>query len=208
MGKITRVHERALTADSNESLLAVYDGWAEGYDHDLMQEWGYSTPTRVVECLCQYLSQPDPLVLDAGCGTGLVGEALAKAGVGRAEGIDFSRAMLAQAADKGVYRQLHCLDMNETLPLADGCYDGVTCVGTFTTAHVRPDALGELVRVTRPGGVLSFSVRNEYWQATDFRALVTAMDAAGQVILEELRTEAYVESEGSRCKLVVLRVPH
>ena len=94
------------------------------------QEWGYSTPTRVVECLCQY----GPAGLDAGCGTGLVGEALA--GAGKWKRHRFSRAMLAQATTR--CRQLHCLDMDETLPLADGCYDGVTCVGAFTTAHVRP----------------------------------------------------------------------
>jgi predicted TPR repeat methyltransferase len=207
MGKITRVHEQALTADSTDALLAVYDDWAARYDHDLMKEWGYSTPARVVEYLRQYLPQPRPLILDAGCGTGLVGDALRAAGVTRIEGMDFSEAMLRQAAAKNCYQRLHCLDMNETLPLPSSHYDGVTCVGTFTTAHVHPEALRELVRVTRPGGVLSFSVRMEYWETTGFRGLLTGMDVAGEVRLEELRTEPYVDSEGSQCKLVILGIP-
>ena len=207
MGKITKVHAQALSAHSTDVLLAVYDEWAARYDHDLTEEWGYSTPARVVDFLCQYLNQSNPLVLDAGCGTGLVGVALANAGVARVEGIDFSGAMLREAAGKKIYCQLHCLDMNDDLPLASGRYDGVTCVGTFTTAHVQPKALYELVRVTRPGGILSFSVRIEYWNATHFRSLLTAMDVAGAAVLEEVRTEPYVDSEGSKCKLVVLRVP-
>lgn len=207
MGKITKVHEQALTADTPDALQAVYEEWAARYDHDLMNEWGYSTPGRVVEFLCRYLTQANPLILDAGCGTGLVGDALVAAGVNRIEGVDFSQAMLREAAAKAIYGQLHCMDMNQVLPLPTAHYDGVTCVGTFTTAHVHPEALRELVRVTRPGGVLSFSVRIEYWNTTGFRGLLTGMDVAGEAVLEEVRTEPYVDSEGSQCKLVILRVP-
>ncbi|RAH39706.1 uncharacterized protein BO95DRAFT_469476 [Aspergillus brunneoviolaceus CBS 621.78] len=56
-----------------------------------------------------------PVVLDAGCGTGLVGQALATAGgaasssissIAAIDGIDFSPAMLAMARKTGVYRNL------------------------------------------------------------------------------------------------------
>ena len=207
MGKVTKVHEQALTASTTEALMAVYDDWAANYDHDLMDNWGYSTPARVADFLKRYLTVDDALILDAGCGTGLVGTALVANGLSRPEGLDVSQSMLHEAAKKAIYTQLHCADMNQPLPLASASFDGVTCVGTFTSAHVRPEALRELVRLTRPGGVVCFSVRTEYWEATKFRGLLTGMDSAGEVILEELRTEPYVDSEASWCKLVVLRVP-
>ena len=207
MGKQTPIHQLALTAVSTAELMTVYDDWAANYDQDLMEEWGYSAPERVAHFLKQYLRGAAGKVVDAGCGTGLVGQCLHDSGFAHIDGIDCSHAMLEQASGKQVYETLHCLDMNKPLPLTNAAYDGVTCVGTFTSAHVQPEALRELVRITRPGGVLSFTVRLEYWQATNFRELLVQLDTAGEACLEELRTEPYVESEGSLCKLVVLRVP-
>ena len=76
------------------------------------------------------------------------GVALAQGGFAHVEGIDYSKAMLAEAAKKAVYRRLEQMNMNALLPIDSGTYDGVTCVGTFTSAHVVPDALKELIRVT------------------------------------------------------------
>ena len=49
--------------------------------------------------------------------------------------------------------------MNSASPIDAGAYNGVTCVGTFTSAHVEPEALHELLRVTRLGGIVCCNVR-------------------------------------------------
>ena len=94
MGKVTKVHEQALTASTTEALMAVYDDWAANYDHDLMDNWGYSTPARVADFLKRYLTVDDALILDAGCGTGLVGTALVANGLSRLEGLGLHKFLL------------------------------------------------------------------------------------------------------------------
>ena len=44
MGKVTKVHEQALTASTTEALMAVYDDWAANYDHDLMDGVQHASP--------------------------------------------------------------------------------------------------------------------------------------------------------------------
>ena len=145
-------------------------------------------------------------VLDAGCGTGLVGVLLKEAGISSLTGIDYSPGMLAEAERKGVYDTLHTIDMNNPLTLPSDSFDAVTCIGTFTSTHVKPQAVTELARVTRSGGVLVFTVRDDYWQSTNFVDLVAELHISGVARIEQIRLEPYIHSEGSECRFVVLRV--
>ena len=208
MGKKTAIHEQVLNTRSTDELMALYEDWAVHYDQDVKESWGYSGPERTLYWLKQYLDPDGAKVLDAGCGTGLVGVALAQGGFAHVEGIDYSKAMLAEAAKKAVYRRLEQMNMNALLPIDSGTYDGVTCVGTFTSAHVVPDALKELIRVTRHGGVVCCTVREEYWQETEFPSMLDQFVASGRARLHVLREEPYVHSEGSVCKMVVLEALH
>lgn len=151
-------------------------------------------------------NQPVPSVLDAGCGTGLVGALLKNRGFADIHGIDYSAGMLAEATKKSIYSSLEQADMNRPLPLNSDIYDAVTCVGTFTGSHVKPEAFRELARVTKPGGILSCTVRTDYWEASNCRNLLIEMDVAGEVVIEEIRKEPYILSENSTCHLVLLRV--
>ena len=154
----------------------------------------------------QYVEANGARILDAGCGTGLVAVALAQGGFTHIDGIDYSLAMLAEAAKKSVYRTLSQMNMNEALPIATGTYDGVTCVGTFTSAHVIPEALNELVRVTCNGGTVCCTVREEYWQETHFADVLNCLVSSGRAQLMQFCDEPYVHSEESICKMAVLEV--
>lgn len=206
MGKQADVHVKILNADSTDALMRVYDDWADRYEHELLDEWGYSSPQMAVTLLKRYITLEGAHVMDAGCGTGLVGVLLSEAGVGHLSGVDYSKGMLEQAAAKNVYRSLSQMDLNKTVPLDSGSVDAVTCIGTFTSTHVVPEALGELVRLTRSGGVVVFTVRDDYWEATRFVDLLVRMHSEGRVGIEEIRIEPYIHSEGSECRFVVLRV--
>ena len=205
MGEQADIHVKILTATSTDELMEVYDSWADRYDQDLLKDWGYSSPQTAVHSLQEAMVTSDLHVLDAGCGTGLVGVLLKEAGVSSITGIDYSPGMLARADMKGVYDTLHTMDMNEALTLPSGCFDAVTCIGTFTFTHVKPSALRELVRVTRTGGVLVFTVRDDYWHETLFMDLVAELHMTKKVQVEQIRLEPYIHSEGSKCRVVVLR---
>jgi len=206
LGKQTAIHEQVLRTQSTDELMDLYEDWAAFYDRDVNDTWGYSGPERTLFWLRHYLDPKGARVLDAGCGTGLVGVALSEGGFTHVDGIDYSRAMLAEAAKKSVYHQLDQMNMNAALPIEAGVYDGVTCVGTFTSSHVVPEALHELVRVTRSGGIVCCTVREEYWQDTHFPEVLNQIVESGRATLTQLCEEPYVHSEESTCKMAVLEV--
>ncbi len=206
MAKQAEIHVKILTAASTNELMQVYDGWADRYDRELLEDWGYTSPQKAVHLLLEAMASNDLAVLDAGCGTGLVGVLLKEAGISTLTGIDYSPGMLAEAERKGVYDTLHTIDMNNPLTLPSDSFDAVTCIGTFTSTHVKPQAVTELARVTRSGGVLVFTVRDDYWQSTNFVDLVAELHISGVARIEQIRLEPYIHSEGSECRFVVLRV--
>lgn len=206
MGKQADVHVKILNAHSTDALMSVYDDWAERYETELLDDWGYTSPQIAVALLQRYFNVDGASVLDAGCGTGLVGELLAGAGVKELSGVDYSQGMLDKANDKGVYQSLAKIDLNKEVPIASASYDAITCIGTFTSTHVVPEALRELVRLTRSGGFVVFTVRDEYWEATKFIDLLIELHSQRLVCIEEIRVEPYIHSEGSECRFVVLRV--
>jgi predicted TPR repeat methyltransferase len=206
LAKQAEIHVKILTAASTNELMQVYDGWADRYDRELLEDWGYTSPQKAVHLLLEAMASNDLAVLDAGCGTGLVGVLLKEAGISSLSGIDYSPGMLAEAERKGVYDTLHTIDMNNPLTLPSDSFDAVTCIGTFTSTHVKPQAVTELARVTRSGGVLVFTVRDDYWQSTNFVDLVAELHISGVARIEQIRLEPYIHSEGSECRFVVLRV--
>jgi ubiquinone/menaquinone biosynthesis C-methylase UbiE len=209
MGNRTEIHEQVLSAASDKELMQAYGRWAASYDSDLIGKWNYQGPATAAKWVVHYWSdQVAPArahVLDAGCGTGLVGEALDRLGFSIITGVDYSEDMLEQARAKGVYQTLQKVDLNLPLDADSNTYDLVTCVGTFTSAHVQPKALKELLRVTKPRGLLVATVRATFWEEAQFgQALVDSLKNSAASLLE-LRTEPYIPTEGSDCKLLVLR---
>ena len=61
------------SSKNKEELAERYDQWARDYDRDLESEFGYTCPKYAVDYFIKYV----PLnagILDAGAGTGLVGD--------------------------------------------------------------------------------------------------------------------------------------
>ena len=79
-------------------------------------------------------------VLDAGCGTGLVGVSLRRLGVERIVGFDLSAAMLARASATGVYAELHPGIAARAVAVRRRTVRGAVSVGVFTHGHVGPAA--------------------------------------------------------------------
>ena len=55
----------------SEEVRLTYREWADTYDSDLLQEFGYQAPDAAVEALQKHLPSLDSAILDMGCGTGL-----------------------------------------------------------------------------------------------------------------------------------------
>ena len=92
-----------------------------------------------------------------------MGVLLSTLGYGDVVGIDFSEGMLAQAARKGIYRDLLRMDLARPLDFPDSTFVATVASGVFAAGHAPPAALPELVRVTRAGGHIIFSVRTDVY---------------------------------------------
>ena len=180
-------------ATSAQDLVRHYDAWADRYDADMATS-GYRHPSICLALLTRYLPRGSAPILDAGAGTGLIGDWLRIVGYPRAEALDLSPGMLAVAERKGVYAALHCLALGDALPFADGAYAGIVSAGVFTTGHVGAEALDEMVRIVRPGGVMVMTVKDTVWTG-GFARRMAELTSAGRLILTE-ETVPYVSMPG------------
>jgi predicted TPR repeat methyltransferase len=166
-----------LSTDSQETA-AYYDAWAGNYDQTLAQ-WDYQSPTIVATLLKQAVPT-DGHVLDAGCGTGLSGKALHAAGFRRITGIDISQASLDVAAQAKVYERLLQVNMQQVpLPLENGEFAAVQCVGVLTYVPDTAVILREFCRVVRPGGLVAFTQREDLFKERDVAAVMQTLADEG-----------------------------
>ena len=193
-------------AETAEELAQAYRDWAGDYDKDTLDKMGYVGPHVAAAMLDYHLDSKVCRVLDAGCGTGLVGEYLNDMGYQNVDAMDFSNDMLDEAERKGVYRQLFQEDLNQDLNIPDDSYDATICVGTFTYAHVGPHAFDELIRVTRPGGHICFTIRDGAYQDYGYRHKLLEMEACDKLELQELREDDYLVKENVCAKFFAYKV--
>lgn len=185
-----------------EESREVYAEWAEDYDRDTVG-FGYVGPALVAEKLAAMLPKT-ARVLDAGCGTGLAGEELAKRGFTAIDGNDVSPDMLQVARHKGVYRDLSEADLTRPLDIPDATYDGVVCAGVFTSGHVGPQGFDELLRVAKPGAPVVATVHENVWDRDGYAAHLEALAHSGRARIREAAVAPYHENEGYDCRLCVL----
>lgn len=167
---------------------ALYDNWAETYERENMVK-GYRLPWMGAAMIARYLPVARGPILDAGCGTGLVGEALSVLGYDPLVGCDLSQGMLDHAARRGVYADLATQDMTQRFDWDDNHFAGFVCIGCFGPAHAPPDSLREMVRVTQPGGVGVFSLVDINLDARGFGQVIRDLTESGSWrIVEKTRT--------------------
>lgn len=205
MSKQNETVEKVLNAESKEELQTAYKAWAGDYDKDLNDE-GYMAPKNTVDILQKYITDKNTTILDAGCGTGMVGTLLHAAGYTAVDGLDYSPDMLKVAEGKSVYGNLSQGDLTARLDISDDAYDAIVSVGTFTCAHVGPEAFDELIRITKAGGVICFAVRDKAWSDDNYNARIAELQDQGK--WQELETIEcdYILQEQSRCNVCVYRV--
>jgi predicted TPR repeat methyltransferase len=162
----------------SEDVAEYYDDWADDYDRTLAQ-WRYEAPEQVAARLHAALDS-DAVILDAGCGTGLSGRALAHAGFQTIDGMDVSRRSLDRAGELGIYRSLKHVDMQRLpLPYGDDSYDGLVCVGVLTYVPDSLDILTEFCRIVKTRGLMVLTQRSDLLEERDFPATLETMEHKG-----------------------------
>ena len=196
----------ALHTSSQEELENLYKVWAANYDQDVVGLIGYVGHSITTNLLVKYLHNTKAKILDAGCGTGLVGELLHKQNFNNVVGIDFSQPMLDQALKKNIYRSLFQADLTKTLEFDDNAFDAIACAGTFTCGHVGPEALFELIRVSKAGGYIVFTVREQEWDLLPYDKIVVELEERYLWRCLERFSTKYNVAEEANCQLCIYQV--
>jgi len=153
---------------TKKEILNYYKDWTTNnqYNKDMI-DWKYEAPSNSVKLLDNYSHDKNIKILDAGCGTGLVGELLYKTGYKNIHGADFSSDML-NLVPNNLYSSLELLDLNKKLKFEDESFDAVICVGTFTFGHVKANALSEFLRILKKNGLICFTINEGIFKEYKF----------------------------------------
>ena len=148
------------SAYSDQTSQDYYDEFAQVYDqrrgnnvpggyHDLLDD----LETGYVE---RFGTSKD--ALEVGCGTGLIMQRVERF-ARSVQGVDLSPGMLSHAKDRGLsVQQASATD----LPFADHSFDVVYSFKVLAHVPQIDQALSEMARVTRPGGVILAEFYNPY----------------------------------------------
>ena len=193
----------ATEATSSREVAEIYDNWAEDYERRILS-YGYSTPAVTTWFFGRYVRPEEGAVLDAGAGTGIMGQVLAPHGYRDLVGIDISQRMLELARDKGVYRDLRQMELGGSLDLPTDAFGSVVSTGVFAAGHAPPESFDELIRVTKPGGCMIFSVRTDVYEDGGFKGKQEALEKEGRwQLLEVTEPFSHLRYEDPELKVQV-----
>lgn len=173
--------------ETEEETFAHYEAWADTYDEEITEN-NYAQPSRCASALARFSTIDEINVLDIGCGSGLSGLALNDFGFKNIDGCDFSPSMLEKAKSTNVYQKLFLADINEELDIEEETYDAVCAVGVLAFAHVRTEALRQMLRVVKSKGLLVIGLNEHYWEGDSVGEKIRELSEGDEV---ELLFEEY-----------------
>lgn len=166
--------QNAYDLKSPDDNIKLYSVWAETYDISFIDDMQYKLHFAVAEEFV--LNGGKGLILDVGAGTGAVAEALLQKARFCIEATDISEEMLKVADSKNIYKRSFFSDLTKEIPVTNSSYDGVVSSGTFTHGHVGPSSISELVRITKPGGLITISINEKHWISLNFESEVEKLN--------------------------------
>lgn len=156
---------------TSSSKVAFFDSIAKDWDKKLDLP---ALQKSLVKELKRFDIQPSEHVMDIGCGTGNLSQALLDVlgADGQVTAVEVSMDMLLQAQNKIHDPRVHwqVADVTWPLPFADARFDRIMCYQVWPHFNQPEGLLKELLRVLKPGGKLHI------WH-TDSREAVNQMHA-------------------------------
>ena len=191
---------------TTDEVMKYYDEWGDKdkYNKDMV-DWNYTGPKETAETFNKYEKNKDTLIFDAGCGTGLVGIELKKYSFKNFHGADLSQTLL-DTVPKDLYQKLVKVDLNKPIEVENNFYGGVMCVGTFTFGHVKPNALDEFIRITKPGGLICFTINEGIHEEYGFDKKIISLNEKNKWREIEFFKSDYIASKDVNAWLGLYRV--
>ena len=191
---------------TTNEVMKYYDEWGveNKYDKDMVA-WNYTGPKETVNVFKKYAQNKNIKIFDAGCGTGLVGIELKKFGYHNFVGADLSQKLL-NLIPIDLYKKVIKADLNKTIPMDNNTYDAVMCVGTFTFAHVKPNALEEFIRITKNDGLICFTINEGIYEEYGFDKKIKELSDKKNWKIKEFFKSDYIASKDVNAWLGIAQV--
>ena len=182
-----------------------YDNWADSYDKELLEEYGYCAHEIGAKALAETQTPIDSPILDVGCGTGLAGVELSRFGYTKIDGLDVSAGMLERARNQGTYRQLFQkrigVDNLSELP----SYKGILCVGSFGLGHMEQEDIIRLIDLAAANASIVIFMNAEPFHAQNYEATIEHLSLDGLWRVEAIEDHNYMSELERPGKLIVGR---
>lgn len=175
-----RLLQGAYDLKSAQDNIDYYREFAPVYDRQFANALGYTYPQAVASDFIAHANSNTTPILDVGCGTGLVAEALGS--IGPIDGVDISADMIAVAQQKQVYRHLFQQDLTlGTGPVASD-YAAVLSAGTFTHGHLGPEVVELLLTLGSERCLYCLGINAVHYENAGFPKLFTNLKRTGAIV--------------------------
>jgi len=193
------VSGKTLLRAPNDYLEHYFDGFAQTFDHKLVEILHYEAPARMAQLIHKRRMAFDTM-LDLGCGTGLAAPQLVAFG-GTLTGVDISGRMLEKAQDRNLYTTLVKADALDFLNDSGESFDLVFAADMLVYLGDLDPLFKALTKVLRPGGFFAASI--ETAAKGDFDVLPSGRFAHAPAYLKRLAASSFIciEEEAAMIRL-------
>ena len=202
----------AYSYEKPEDLARYYDDSASQYD-DYVEQVKYVLHLKVAaEFVLNTTSWGR--VLDVGCGTGCLGEAISNILPSmQIDGVDISQKMLDIAGTKqnkvlkrGSYKNLFLYDVTKDVLFTDTRYDAIVSSVVFTTGHLMPENIAGLLRLLRGYGLFVASVKSNHFEEYGFENTLKELFESKRISLPSIHeVDSYDSGYEAKSRVVTFR---
>lgn len=195
------VMQKAYNCKTNDESIQLYNELGSRCQEVLL-DGGYDAPNSIAVVMNTIVDK-DSLILDVGCGTGLLAEYLRIHGFYNIHGMDALENMVSICRRKKLYKKVINQDARNIQAELNERYDVVVGCGMFTIAHLNPKYLINLFNWLKDDGLLIASCTNPI--INDFERQISKIDRLSyeDIIEKEKMTPNY--KKGYSYKIYLLR---
>lgn len=129
-----------------------WDGRADFWSKQSQAMWNTGSRSTIIPLISKYVEEKAH-ILDAGCGDGYGSFLLSELGI-KVIGADISAEMIEKANKRSQSENLTFIQGDLTkLPFEDETFSGVMAINSIEWTEVPLQAINEIKRVTKPGGI-------------------------------------------------------
>ena len=177
-----------------DKVQSYYDAFSSTYDNERFDNYHAFLDDAEVNAVKEFLQ--DKVVLEVGCGTGLILQRL-KRHCKDCIGVDLSSRMLSKAKKRG----FDCIQADATsLPFGDESFDCVVCFKVLPHIPDAQSAIQEMTRVTKKGGVVAL----EFYNTQSLRYLVKRIKPASKVAKSVSDKDVFTQYHSAKDMLALL----